>query len=264
MNESIEVRNLTIERAASTRIVTINRPKALNALNARTISELAAVFSEIEADESARSVIITGSGEKSFIAGADIKELAELDARSAWDLSRRGQALFSAIEAFPKPVIAAVNGFCLGGGCELALACHVRIASKQARFGQPEVKLGIIPGYGGTQRLRTVVGRGQATEMILSGGIVPAEQALSIGLVNRVVEQEELLAVCLDLAAQIDANAPLAVRYSLLALHQGADMPLSQGLDFEASLFGLSCATADMKEGTAAFIEKRKPEFQGS
>lgn len=254
---------LKIEIEDRVALVTINQPKVLNALNQATMEELELAFSERLTEDDVAAVILTGAGEKAFVAGADIKELAVLKPLEARAKSRQGHRLFQIIENFPKPVIAAVNGFALGGGCELALACHIRIASENAQIGLPEVKLGLIPGYGGTQRLPRLVGRGKALEMILSGSSIDAEEAYRVGLVNGVVALEDLIPTCRELASAIMANGPLAVRYSIEAVNAGMDMPLQEGTRLEASLFGLSCGTEDMKEGTRAFIEKRKPKFKG-
>lgn len=243
--------------------VTINRPEKLNALNRAVLEELRGCFEFIQKDEGVRAVILSGVGEKAFAAGADIKELSLLDAMSGQDASRRGQSLFDFVENLGKPVIAAIRGFALGGGCELAMACTLRVASEDARLGQPEVKIGIIPGYGGSQRLPRLVGKGRALEMILTGEPVTAEEAYRIGLVNRVVPVPELLAVAEALAHKIMANAPCAVKLSIEAVNHGVEMSQAQGEFLEATLFGLSCATQDMKEGTRAFLEKRPPKFTG-
>ncbi len=258
-----EYKNLKLELADGVAVVTLNRPQALNALNAETLDELDAVFGELSGRSDARAVVLTGEGEKAFVAGADIKELAAVQGVGARGLAARGQAIFDRIESFPKPVIAAVNGFCLGGGCELAMACHIRIASENARFGQPEVKLGLIPGYGGTQRLPRLVGRGAALELILTGDMIDAAEALRIGLVNRVTAPADLLPECRKLAARILKNAPLAVGLALEAVNRGAGCAMGEALSLEAALFGLSCATEDMKEGTQAFLEKRPARFAG-
>ncbi len=255
--------NVKIEITDAVALVTFDRPHALNALNRQTLEELESAISTLRDDPGVGALILTGAGDKAFVAGADIKEMVALTALEAAEMAKRGQRIFRQVETFPKPVVAAVNGFCLGGGCELALACHIRIASENARFGQPEVKLGLIPGYGGTQRLPRLVGRGQALEIILSGAMVDAKRALEIGLVNRVVAAEQLLPVCQELCRQILKNAPVALRLCLESVTRGADMPLQQAAALEASLFGLACSTEDMKEGTAAFVEKRPPAFQG-
>lgn len=243
--------------------VTINRPEKLNALNRTVLDELKICLELIQKDDSVRAVILTGAGEKAFAAGADIKELSVLDAVCGQKASRRGQSLFDFVENLGKPVIAAIRGFALGGGCELAMACTLRIASEDARLGQPEVKIGIIPGYGGSQRLPQLVGKGRAMEMILTGEPVTAEEAHRIGLVNHVVPAVELLAAAEALARKMMANAPLAVRFSMEAVNHGMETPQAEGEFLEASLFGLSCATEDMKEGTRAFLEKRPPKFKG-
>lgn len=242
--------------------VTINRPDKLNALNADVIDDLDAFFAKAGSDESIRGVILTGSGEKSFVAGADIARFRELDGASGRTFADRGQAVFNRIENLPKPVIAAVNGFALGGGSELALACHIRIASENAVFGQPEVNLGILPGYGGTQRLPRLVGLGIATELILTGNMIKAGRAYEIGLANQVVAADELMDSARKMMATILSKAPLAVAMSLKALRV-ADQPLAAGLEVEAALFGEACDTEDFKEGVEAFLGKRKPSFTG-
>ena len=244
-------------------VITLNRPDKLNALNAHVIGELDAALTELDADASIRGLIVTGSGEKAFVAGADIAELVSLDTASARRQALAGQAVFDRIEGFPKPVIAAVNGFALGGGCELALACHIRIASENAKFGLPEVSLGIIPGYGGTQRLPRLVGKGVALDMILSGEMVPAADALRMGLVSRVFPLAELRAGADKLARTLLSRGPLAQRSALDAVHQGLEMPLEKGLQFEAALFGLLASSQDMQEGMTAFMEKRPSQFKG-
>jgi enoyl-CoA hydratase len=227
------------------------------------MEELEEAFQERLSQDDVGAVIVTGAGDKAFAAGADIKELAALDPLEARAKSRQGHRILEVIEGFSKPVIAAINGFCLGGGCELALACHIRIAAQSAQIGLPEVKLGLIPGYGGTQRLPRLVGKGKAMEMVLSGESVDAQEAQRIGLVNGVVSLKDLIPRCRRLAAGILANGPLAVRYCIEAINGGLDMPLQEATRLEASLFGLCCATQDMKEGTRAFIEKKKPQFKG-
>ena len=243
--------------------VTLNRPEKLNALNNEVLKELERTFADLEHDAEVGAVVLTGAGEKAFVAGADIAELKTLDAASARLQSLRAQAVFQRIESMPKPVLAAVNGFALGGGCELALACHIRIASENARFGQPEVNLGIIPGYGGTQRLPRLVGKGVALDMILSGENVTASDALRMGLVSRVVPQADLRATAEKLARTILSRGPLALRSALAAVNDGLEMPQEQGLQYEAALFGLLAATQDMKEGLTAFLEKRAAAFRG-
>jgi len=255
--------NLLYEKRDPVALITINRPKVLNALNRRTLEELDACVREVIADEAVRVVILTGAGEKAFVAGADINELAQLTPVAGRDYGLFGQSVLDRIEAAPKPFIAAVNGFALGGGCELAMACHLRIASENARLGQPEVKLGIIPGYGGTQRLARLVGKGRALQLVMSGEPIAAEQALKIGLVNEVVPLPDLIPEAEALAKKIAANAPLAVRFALEAVNRGLEMPLAEGLYLEATLFSLCCTTEDMKEGTKAFLEKRPAKFTG-
>ena len=255
--------NLLLERDGAVAIVTINRPKVLNALNAQTLDELRHVVLELQADEAVRVLILTGAGEKSFVAGADINELAVQTPTGGREHALRGQHVLDLIEHLGKPVIAAINGFALGGGCELAMACTLRLAADTAKLGQPEVNLGLIPGYAGTQRLSRLVGKGKAMELILGGAPIPASEAARIGLVNRVVPAADLMAEARALAAQLAKNAPIAMRYIMAAINQGLEMPFAEGCVFEATLFGLVASTADMREGTAAFLEKRKPEFKG-
>ncbi len=254
---------LLYEKKEGIAFLTVNRPDKLNALNRETLEELKEVLSDIEQDDSIRTVILTGSGEKAFIAGADIVEISQLTAQNGKDFSLFGQSVFNTIENLGKPIIAAVNGFALGGGCELAMACTLRIASENARFGQPEVGLGVIPGYGGTQRLPRLVGKGRAMEMLLTGDMIDAQEAYRIGLVNKVTSKEELIPTCESIAKKITTKGPVAVRYALESSNQGMEMPLEEGLFLEATLFGLACATEDMKEGTKAFMEKRKAVFKG-
>jgi len=255
--------NLLLDHSDRIATVTFNRPKVLNALNAKTMEELGECVRGLEQDSEVGAVIFTGAGEKAFVAGADITELARYSPQQAQECALRGQAVFARIERMGKPSIAAINGYALGGGCELAIACSMRIASRNARIGQPEVKIGIIPGYGGSQRLSRLIGKGMALEMILSGDPLSTEDALRCGLVNQVVAPEELLPAARTLAKKILANAPLAIRYSLEAVHQGAEQPLDQALYLESSLFGMVFATEDMREGTEAFLEKRPPRFKG-
>jgi enoyl-CoA hydratase/carnithine racemase len=255
--------NILLEKKSSIAYVTINRPKVLNALNMATMEELRAAFSDIKDDASMRVAILTGSGEKAFIAGADISELAKHDAVSGKEYTHRGQSVLDLIENLGKPVIACINGFALGGGCEIAMACTMRLAGENARLGQPEVKLGIIPGYGGSQRLPRLVGKGLAMQQILTGEMITAQEAYRIGLVNEVVAAAELIPRAEAIAAKIIANAPLAVQYAMEAVNKGMEMTLAEGLYLEAVLFGVCCATEDKKEGTTAFLEKRKPEFKG-
>jgi enoyl-CoA hydratase len=259
----VDFSNIIVTKDAGIGFITIDRPDRLNALNAKTVEELHEAFISLRTDSDVKAVILTGSGDKAFIAGADIKELAQLDCDSGRRYVLKGQELTRLMENFPKPVLAAVNGFALGGGTEIALACHVRIAAENAKMGQPEVKLGLIPGFGGTQRLARLVGKGQALELILSGKMIDAHQALRIGLVNSVVPQSELLAVCLGLAKNMAENGPLALEYAIQAVNLGLDLSLEEGLLREADLFGKACSTEDSKEGTRAFLEKRKPNFRG-
>ena len=243
--------------------ITIDRPKVRNALNAKTVEEIASAFAAARSDDAVKAVIVTGAGEKAFVAGADINELATMTPVSGKFVSEQGQSVFLQIERFPKPVIAAINGFALGGGCELALACHIRIASENAQIGLPEVTLGIIPGYGGTQRMARLVGKAKAFELICTGDRVTAAEAERIGLVNRVVPADQLLAVAEELARKIASRSPVAVRAAMEAINHGIDMPFEEGQLLEATLFGLLCASEDMKEGMAAFLEKRDAKFPG-
>jgi enoyl-CoA hydratase len=255
--------NLLVERDDSVLIITLNRPKVLNALNSATLLELDQVIGEAKLDQSVRAIVLTGAGDRAFVAGADINELAVQTPVGGRDHARRGQALFDRIERLGKPVIAAVNGFALGGGCELAMACTIRLASDTAKFGQPEINLGLIPGYAGSQRLPRLVGRGRALELLLTGAQIGAEEAWRIGLVNRVVPAATLAAEARALAKDLAAKAPVAVRYILDAVASGVEMPFAEAQDHEATLFGLVSTTEDMREGTKAFLEKRKPEFTG-
>ena len=255
--------NVTVERDGAIAIVTINRPKVLNALNTQTMDELAEAIGGLGADESVRAIVLTGAGEKSFVAGADINELAVQTPVGGREHAQRGQRVLNAIEHLGKPVIAAVNGFAFGGGCELAMACTIRIAADSAKLGQPEINLGLIPGYAGTQRLTRLVGRGVALEILLTGDPLTAAEAHRIGLVNRVVPAAELMAEAKTLAHQLASKAPVAARYIIDAVHRGADMALADAQIYETTLFGLVSTTEDMREGTRAFLEKRKPEFKG-
>src|SRR5450755_4147698 len=255
--------NILLEKKNSIAYVTVNRAKVLNALNTATIEELGAAFHDIKNDASIRVAILTGAGEKAFVAGADISELAKQDAVSGKEYAHRGQNVLNLIENLGKPVIACINGFALGGGCELALACTMRLASENAKLGQPEVKLGIIPGYGGSQRLPRLVGKGLAMQMILAGDMITAAEAYRIGLVNEVTAPAELIPRGEAIAAKIIANAPLAVQYAMEAVNKGMEMTLSEGLYLEAVLFAVACATEDKKEGTSAFLEKRTAQFKG-
>jgi enoyl-CoA hydratase len=255
--------NLIFDKKEHIGTLTFNRPKVLNALNRQTMDELDAALTDAGKDRDLRVLILTGAGDKAFIAGADINELARMTPMTGPETSLHGQAVLHRLETLGKPSIAAVNGFALGGGCELALACSIRLASRTAKFGQPEVKLGIIPGYGGSQRLARLCGKGIAHELCLSGEMISAEEAHRIGLVNHVCEPAELLPAAQSLAKKIAANAPVAVQLTMEAIERGLEMPQEQGLFLEASLFGMSCATEDMREGTRAFLEKRQAQFQG-
>ena len=255
--------NLLLERDDAVALVTINRPQVLNALNMATLDELRRVILDLKRDESVRAVILTGSGEKAFVAGADINELAVQTPITGREHALAGQHVLDLIEHMGKPVIAAINGYALGGGCELALACTLRIAADTARLGQPEINLGILPGYAGTQRLPRLVGKARAMELILTGAQISASEAERIGLVNRVVPAADLLVEARKLAAALARQAPIAVRYILDAINHGLEMPFVEGCRFEATLFGLVAASDDMREGTRSFLEKRKPEFTG-
>ena len=254
--------NLLLESRGAVTVLTVNRPDKLNAMNRATLGEIDAAVRAFEADPAQGALIVTGSGAKAFVAGADIAELQPLDAPGAEALSRFGQGVMDRLERCAKPVIAAVNGFALGGGCELALACHMRLASENAVLGLPEVKLGIIPGYGGTQRLTRLVGQGRALELVLSARNVKADEAERIGLVNRVVPQAELLAEAVKLAETILKNGPLAVADAIECVVRGGSLPLEQGLRFEAARFGFLAGTHDMHEGMTAFLEKRAANFE--
>ncbi|HXG59054.1 MAG TPA: enoyl-CoA hydratase-related protein [Thermoanaerobaculia bacterium] len=255
--------NIRTENKDGILILTIDRPRVLNALNAQTVEEIGRVFDEARTDDAVRAVIVTGAGEKAFVAGADINELAQKTPISGKETSERGQEILLRIERFPKPVIAAINGFALGGGCELALACHIRIASEKAQIGLPEVTLGIIPGYGGTQRMARLVGKAKALELICTGDRISAAEAERIGLVNKVVPHDQLMAAAEEMARRIMSRGPVAVRASIEAVMNGSEMPFEEGQFLEATLFGLLCATEDMKEGMNAFLEKRQANFKG-
>jgi enoyl-CoA hydratase len=254
--------NIRTENRDGILVLTIDRPKVLNALNAQTVEEIGRVFDEARDDASVKAVIVTGGGDKAFVAGADINELAQKNPFTGKETSERGQQILSRIERFPKVVIAAINGFALGGGCELALACQIRIASDKAQIGLPEVTLGIIPGYGGTQRMVRLLGKARALELILTGNRVSAEEAERIGLVNRVVPHERLMESAEEMARTIISRGPLAVRAAIEAVVIGSDMSFEEGQFLEATLFGLLAASEDMKEGMGAFLEKRKAEFR--
>jgi len=256
--------NLLVEREAGVAILTIQRPQRLNALDARTLDELRQAVLDLQQDHAIRCVILTGAGDKAFVAGADINELSGDAPEAARRRAIAGQQVFDLIERLGKPVIAAINGFALGGGCELAMACTIRIASDTARFGQPEINLGLIPGFAGTQRLARLVGKAKAMELVLTGAPITAHEALTIGLVNRVVPGTDLLREARALAAELSEKPAIALRYAMEAINQGLEMPFAEGCQLEAALFGLAAATDDMREGTRAFLEKRKPEFKGS
>jgi len=254
--------NILLEKKERIAVLTVNRPQVLNSLNAATLEEIDHAVSDVAADRSVGCLVVTGAGEKAFVAGADIGELAVMTPVSGREISLRGQEVFSHLENMGKPSIAAVNGFALGGGCELALACTLRVASEKAKMGLPEVTLGIIPGYAGTQRLARLVGKGRALELILTGKPVDAQEAHRIGLVNRVAPPEELLPAAMALAGQIVANAPLAVRFALEAVNRGVECSFDEASHLEATFFGLISASADMHEGLTAFLEKRKAIFK--
>lgn len=258
----MEFNNLLVEKAEAVATVTINRPKSLNALNKETLLEMRACFNELAEDRSVRVVIITGSGEKAFVAGADISFMVGLEPEAGKVFGRLGHEVMHAIEYLPQPVIAAINGFALGGGCELALSCDIRIAGSNAKFGQPEVNLGIIPGFGGTQRLPRLIGKGLANELIFSGNIIDAEEACRIGLVNRVVAPENLMTECRTLAVKIATRGPGAVRLCKEAINNGVELDLNRACVYEADLFAHCFSSLDQKEGMSAFLEKRTPNFQ--
>ena len=257
-----DYKNILVEKKDAAIVLTINREKAMNALNRETVAEIQNFISSHWSDNSFSVLIITGAG-KAFVAGADITELKELDVEGGTDLSSRGNYLFKSIQNFPKPVIAAVNGFALGGGCELAMACDIRIASEKAKFGQPEVNLGLIPGYGGTQRLARLVGRGKAMQLTLTGDMIKADEAHRIGLVDEICAPDELMDKALAMAQTIASKSPLAIRMAKDCVNRGLDMPLSNALDFEKVNFGAICGSFDKTEGCSAFLEKRKAEFKG-
>ncbi len=255
--------NILVEAGGGVATVTVNRPKVLNALNERTLTELAHAFDALEADAAVRLLVVTGAGEKAFVAGADINELAKMEAMQAKDKAFFGQQVFARLERSSKPSIAMINGFALGGGCELAFACTLRTASKTAKLGLPETSLGIIPGYGGTQRLARIAGPGVAREWVLTGDIVPAEEAWRVGVVNRLFAPEELKEGTHKLAQTILSRGPVAVRLALETIRRGLNMSQTEGEIIESDMFGLASTTADMREGMAAFLEKRKPNFTG-
>ncbi len=255
--------NIKFEKKDQIATVTINRPEKLNALNMAVMGELREAFTSIQDDPEVRVVLLTGAGEKAFVAGADIAELNRNNPVEAKAYTHKGQAVLNLIENLGKPVIACINGFALGGGCELAMACTMRLAGENAKIGQPEVKLGIIAGYGGSQRLPRLVGKGLAMQQLLTGEPITAQEAWRIGLVNEVVPQADLLKRAEEIAKKIIANAPLAIQYTLEAVNHGMEMPLAKGLFLEATLFSIACATEDKKEGTSAFLEKRPAQFRG-
>jgi len=259
----LTLENVLYEKKDSIAYVTLNRPKVLNALNKKTWADLRTAFEAARDDAAVRGVILTGAGDKAFIAGADISELANVSAVEAEESSTFGQDVLNLVENLGKPVIAAINGFALGGGCETAMACTIRVASEHAKFGQPEVKLGLIPGGGGTQRMPRLVGKGRALQIILSGEIISAQEAYRIGLVNEVVPAADVITRAEAILKQIFSNAPIAVKYSLEAVNKGLETSVAEGLSLEASLFGLCAGTEDKKEGTQAFLQKRAPQFQG-
>ena len=255
--------NLTYDHDGATVVLTINRPRVLNALNRETIDELRVAVLRAKQDAQVRAVILTGAGEKSFVAGADINELAVNSPAQGKEHALYGQHIFDLIENLGKPVIAAINGYALGGGCELAMACTIRVASETARLGQPEINLGIIPGYAATQRLPRLVGKGIALDLLLSGRQITAQEALQIGLVTRVVAPAELMTEARRIATELSSKAPIAVQYIIEAVNRGLEQPFDKAQFLEATLFGLVASTKDMREGTSAFLEKRKPEFRG-
>lgn len=255
--------NLLLERDGGVALITVNRPKVLNALNSQTIDEIRRAVLDLKRDDGVRAVILTGAGEKSFVAGADINELAVQTPTSGREHALTGQHVLDLIENLGKPVIAAINGYALGGGCELAMSCTLRLAADTAKLGQPEINLGLLPGYAGTQRLSRLVGKSKAMELVLTGAQISAEEAHRIGLVNRVYPAAELMAESRKLAAQLAAAAPVAVRYIIAAINKGLEMPFAEACVYEATLFGLVASTEDMREGTTAFLEKRKPVWKG-
>ncbi len=259
----MEYENIICEIKNTSAVVTINRPKALNALNLQTLTELHSCLETLGNDEEVAVVILTGGGEKSFVAGADISHMQSLNSIEAASFAKLGHKVARILEDIPQPVIAAVNGFALGGGCELAIACDIRYAADNAKFGQPEVNLGVIPGFGGTQRLPRLIGKGLANELLFSGNIIDAEEALRIGLVNKVFPQNELLDKCLELAETIASRGPLAVRLCKEAVNNGVEMDLNRACQYEADLFALCFASSEQKEGMLAFLEKREPKFKG-
>jgi len=260
----MEYESLLVDTSNQVTTITVNRPAKLNALNHQTIGELRQAFEQAGNDEAVRAIIVTGAGDKAFVAGADITEIRDQSPVQARAFSRRGQQLMLEIQQTEKPVIAAINGFCLGGGMELALACHLRLAAESARLGLPEINLGIMPGFGGTQRLARLAGTTRALEMTLTGDPIPAQRAADLGIVNQVFPASELAGAARALADRLAACAPEALRGILQAVLRGSETDLQTGLELETARFALCCATEDMKEGTAAFLEKRKPSFGGS
>ncbi len=257
-------RNLLFEVIDRVAVVTVNRPERLNALDAATVAELIDAFTRVRDDRGIGAAVLTGAGDKAFVVGADIAEIRGLDAASGAEMARRGQALTLLMERTGKPILAAINGYALGGGCELAMACTLRVAARSAKLGQPEINLGIIPGYGGSQRLARLIGEGKAMELILTGAMVTADEALALGLVNRVIEPGQTRSVAETWARELLATKPpLALKAAIEAVHEGLSRTLAEGLVLEARLFGALCATEDMKEGTSAFLEKRTARFRG-
>ena len=259
----MDTKNLLLKIENNIGMITINRPDKLNALNAETITELFQILKKLHQDDHVSVVIITGSGEKAFVAGADIAEISRHDEITGRIFATRGQRVYRYLEKLEKPVIAAINGFALGGGCELAMACHIRIASENAKFGQPEINLGLIPGYGGTQRFPRLIGTTKALYYLLSGEMFDAQKALELGLISEIVPQSELLSRATKIAEILSEKSPIAIKYILQAVTEGIEQNLDTALHVESELFGNICGTEDMKEGTAAFLEKRKPNFKG-
>lgn len=259
----LNVKNLLFENLEGIGLITVNRPSALNALNRETLLELDSLFELLSKDKTIQAIIITGSGDKAFVAGADITEMQQMSAVEGREWGKLAQSAFNKIENFPRPVLAAVNGYALGGGCELAMACDIRIASEKARFGQPEVSLGITPGFGGTQRLARLIGKGRAKELLFTGDMIDAEEAYRIGLVNKIAAHQNLVETAREMANRILLRGPVAVTLCKAAVNEGMDVDLESGCAYEAEVFGLCFATADQKEGMTAFLEKRKPVFIG-
>ena len=259
----MEFKNLLLEHDGDVAILTINRPKALNALNSETLSELATALDELGKDSNVKAVVITGSGEKAFVAGADISQMKDFNTLEGRRFGQLGQTVFRKLELLPQPVIAAINGFALGGGCELAMACDIRLSSDNAKFGQPEVTLGLTAGFGGTQRLPRIIGSGLASELLFTGDIIDANESYRIGLVNHIYSSDTLKDEALKLAKKIAGRAPVAVQLTKSAIQRGINMDLDNALAFEADAFAITFSTEDQKEGCTAFVEKRKPAFQG-